>query len=187
MKPGPRSGLVAVLLMTLVAACCTSHPAGETTIEPHGGNEPVRISSAPISPSSRTDVPSSNPGDVAAQWFTAYHAASWTDPSPASWIDRVHPYITPSMHVRDEALRDGGSGNDWAEFVADHCVAEVSDVDIALPAEAPNTADVVYVQVIGTVRTTCSRRQPAIPVAEESATLAVSRTPDGWLVNERLY
>jgi hypothetical protein len=188
MKSRPSTSLVAVVLATLMAASCTPHLSATTeTRDP--GTPPQTYSAAPISPASRlTDAPSpSTPEAVASQWFTAYHSARWTDPSPASWIDRVRPYVTPTMHMRDEGLRNGGGGTDWAEFVADRCAAEVSDVSAVLPAEAPSTDAVAYVLVIGSVRTTCSRRPPAILVTSESATLVVSRTPDGWFVNERLY
>jgi hypothetical protein len=91
------------------------------------------------------------------------------------------------MHLRDTAVRSGGGGTDWAEFVAGRCVTRVSDVIALVPAEAPNTAAVVYVYVTGSVRTACGRKPPIIPEEDAAATLTVTESPDGWLVDERLY
>lgn len=182
-----RFGLARLLSAALLVASCAFRPTHRET-EPHGSNAPNDVplsqrSSIPVLPPRALTAPDV----VAKQWFAAYWTTRWTDSSPAAWIDRVRPYVTPAMHLRDVALREGGGGTDWTGFVAGRCVTVVSDLNAVVPVEAPNTATVTYVQVIGSVRTTCSRKPPTSPADEESATLAVSKTPNDWLVDERLY
>lgn len=184
LHPGLATALGAVLL---TVSCSTDH----TTTDPRGSEASTTSSStrrtlptaeSPVSPA----LPAFTPEVVTELWFTAYRTARWTDSGPAAWIDRARPYVTTAMHQRDTALRDGASGTDWTEFVTGRCVTNVYDVQAVVPAEAPNTATTVYVHVIGSVRTTCSRKPPTAP-EEAFATLAVSNTPDGWRVDDRLY
>lgn len=182
-------GLAAVLgAALLTTGCVTDHP----TTEPHGSPAPSTVPPVKNTPSTAeypasTALPLFTPEAIAELWFTAYRTTSWTDSGPAAWIDRVRPYVTTTMHQRDTALRDGGSGTDWTGFVTGHCVTNVYDVHAVVPTEAPNTATVAYVHVIGSVRTRCSRKPASVPDEEASATLAVSNTPDGWRVDDRLY
>jgi hypothetical protein len=111
----------------------------------------------------------------------------WTDTSPADWIDRVRPFVTASLHSSDVALEAGGYGVDWTDFVASRCSTSASDVDTVIPAEAPHTESLVYVHVIGTLRTTCDHHTPMFRTTDAAATLAVIQTPHGWRVSERLY
>ncbi|MGB3442754.1 MAG: hypothetical protein WBA97_28760 [Actinophytocola sp.] len=56
-----------------------------------------------------------------------------------------------------------------------------------IPAEAPNTDSLVYVHVVGRLRTTCDHQTPMFGTTDAAATLAVIRTPHGWRVIERIY
>lgn len=184
-----RPGLTTVLGAALLATgCATNYP----TTEPHRSETPATAPSVRSTPPTAVylaspALPTFTPEAVAGLWFNAYRTARWTDSGPAAWIDRVRPYVTTAMHLRDAALRDGGGGIDWTEFVIGRCVTSVYDVQAVVPAEAPNTAATVYVHVIGSVRTTCSRKPSSVPDEEASATLGVSDTPDGWRVDDRLY
>ncbi|MFL6118761.1 hypothetical protein [Actinophytocola sp.] len=123
---------------------------------------------------------------MAIQWLSAYRSATWTDPDPAAWIDRVRPYVTDAMSTRNTALRDGGAGTDWAEFVDQRCESSVSDLAAVIPAEAPGTATVANVLVTGTVSTTCAAG-PARSDEQAAATLVVIKTATGWRVDQRLF
>lgn len=185
LHPGLAAMLGAVLLG---AGCATDH----TPTEPPGNEAPSTISQVrstlPTAGHTTSPVfPTFTPEAIAELWFNAYRTTSWTDSDPAAWIDRVRLYVTTAMHQRDTALREGASGTDWTEFVTGRCATNVYEIHAVVPAEAPNTAIVAYVHVIGSVRTTCSRKAASVPDEEASATLAISNTPDGWRVDDRLY
>jgi hypothetical protein len=146
---------------------------------------PTASDSASPPPATPTSQPSA--AEIATEWFVAYQSMRWTDTSPASWIDRVHPFVTESLHDSDAVLRGGTRGVDWTEFVAGRCSTSASDVDAVVPAEAPHTESLVYVQVIGTLHTACDRQTSMVVTTDAAATLAVIQTPRGWRVNERLY
>jgi hypothetical protein len=123
---------------------------------------------------------------VAIRWLAAYRTATWTDLSPAAWIDRVRPYVTDAMHTRNTTLRNGNAGTDWADFVDQHCESTVSELAAVIPAEAPGTATATNVLVTGTVNTTCAAGS-ARPVEQAAVTLVVITTADGWRVDQRLF
>lgn len=190
-----RPAVAAALSAVLLVAGCGLGAAARTARESHQDEAPSNAA-LPETARSADVVPSPSglplrepftPEAVATHWFIAYRTTSWTDAGPAAWVDRVRPYVTTTMHLRDEALRSGGGGADWDEFAAGRCVTRVSDVAALVPAEAPNTATVVYVELTGSVRTACGRRPPITPEEDAAATLTVTKNPDAWLVDERLY
>jgi hypothetical protein len=133
------------------------------------------------------DAPGADtPQAVAIDWMSAYRTATWTDPSPAAWIDRVRPYVTDAMNARNTTLRDGNAGTDWADFVDQHCESTVSELAAVVPTEAPGTKTATNVLVTGTVNTTCPAGT-ARPVEQAAATLIVVKTATGWRVDQRLF
>lgn len=69
-------------------------PSGESTAWPNGGTPEI----------------------TASRWLLEYRTMHWTDPGPATWIDRVRPYVTDTMHADNNTLRDGGGGADWDDL-----------------------------------------------------------------------
>jgi hypothetical protein len=123
---------------------------------------------------------------VAIRWLSAYRTATWTDPDPAAWIDRVRPYVSDAMHASNTTLRAGGAGIDWAEFVDQHCESTVSEFAAVVPTEAPGTVTTANVLVTGTVSTICAT-SAARRVEQVAATLVVVNTPNGWRVDQRVF
>ncbi|MFL6118756.1 hypothetical protein [Actinophytocola sp.] len=181
-----------LVAMTLLAGCTTTSPPASPHIplpQPADtGQSTART--PPLSGAETTppvDMPRvDTPQAVAIQWLSAYHSATWTDPNPAAWIDRVRPYVTDAMHTRNTSLRDGGAGNDWTDFVSQRCRSNVSDPAAVIPAEAPGNSDTANVLVAGTVTTTCADGTDS-SIEQASATLVVVKTSNGWRVDERLF
>ena len=123
---------------------------------------------------------------MAIRWLVAYRTATWTDPDPAAWIDRVQPYVTDAMHTRNTTLRNGNAGTDWTDFVDQHCESTVSELAAVVPTEAPGTTTAANVLVTGTVNTTCPAGA-AQPVEHAAATLVVVTTSTGWRVDQQLF
>ncbi len=178
--PVPRSSCkhwarwpVAAVMLTALLSSCSQLPE-----QPSASKSPVpQLSqpklSTPPEPSSRgpgrsitsptTDT--SGAGSVienATKWFVAYHSMRWTDTSPADWIDRVRPFVSARLHDSDETLRHGPRGAEWTEFVAGRCTTSMTDVDAVIPPEAPRTASVVYVHVIGSSHTACATTESVL-------------------------
>jgi hypothetical protein len=129
-----------------------------------------------------------DPVAVATAWLRAYRGIAWTDRSPSSWVDRVHPYVSSDLATEYEQARQGTAGTTWASFVHDQCTATARDVDGVIPPEAPRAPDSVYVQVSGTVVTQCAAGTPPTPTEPVAATVEMRRMPDGrWVVNRRLF
>jgi hypothetical protein len=180
---------IAVLggLLILAAGCATDvdHPGAPTPSPPRSvGMAPP---TAPAGPSPLPAPYPDSPLTPAVRWLVAYHSASWTDGSPAAWIDRVQPYVTDTLNSSDQTLRTGSGGTDWADYVRDHCTSTVTDPQAVVPAESPGTNAAANVQVTGTVRITCSAGAPARPTEQASATLVVVKTTTGWRVDQRLF
>jgi hypothetical protein len=185
--------LVAILLvaMALVGGCTTSPPSTNPDSPLPQPADTARNDAPTRQSGAETSAPVDTPGvdtpqAVAIQWLSAYHSATWTDPGPASWIDRVRPYVTDAMHTRNTALRDGGAGTDWTGFVDQRCESSVSELAAVIPAEAPGTVTAANVLVTGTVSTTCAAG-PARPGEQAAATLVVIKTAAGWRVDQRLF
>jgi hypothetical protein len=186
--------LVAIMLvaMALVAGCTTSPPttSPDTPLPQPADAARSAARTPPLSgtaASAPVDTAGVDPPQaVAIQWLSAYRTATWTDPDPAAWIDRVRPYVTDAMHTRDTTLLEGGAGVDWAEFVDQRCETSVSELAAVIPAEAPGTATAANVLVTGTVTTTCAAGT-ARPDEQAAATLEVIKTATGWRVDQRLF
>lgn len=181
--------LIGVAVAAALLAACTNGPATRTTRAPlpqltgtarSAPRTPPPSSPATTSPVRTPDV--DTPPAVTIRWLAAYRTATWTDPGPAAWIDRVRPYVTDAMHTRNTSLHDGNAGIDWADFVDQHCESTVSDLAAVVPAEAPGTATAANVLVTGTVNTTCTAGA-ARPVEQATATLVVIATSTGWRVD----
>ncbi len=126
----------------------------------------------------------------ARRWLEASRAISYRDPTPLAWTERVAPLVTGAVAQANVALiHDDASGAGWDQLIQGRCMVTVSDVDVIIPREAPRTDQQVYVQVVGTVRTSChAAAAPPIPPERVAATVAVRRGADGtWRVAERLF
>jgi hypothetical protein len=183
---------IALVAMALVAGCTTSPPTtNPTTPLPQPADTGRSAARTPPQSGAETSAPVDVPGvdtpqAVAIQWLSAYRSATWTDPDPAAWIDRVRPYVTDAKHTRDTTLRDGGAGIDWTEFVDQRCESSVTELAAVIPAEAPGTATAANVLVTGAVSTTCPAGI-ARSVEQAAATLVVIKTATGWRVDQRLF
>lgn len=122
----------------------------------------------------------------AKAWLTAYRGDQWTD-SPTSWIDRVRPLVTTRMHTANLQVRDAAANHDWHTFVTSRCTSNVTDLDVVIPPEAPITPTTLNIQVAGTVRTHCATNSLATSEEPATATILMTLTPRGWLVDQRLY
>jgi hypothetical protein len=181
---------VAAMAGLLLAASCS------TTGDPAGAPDPPAPQSAgTVPPASTAPSPATtaiaapdpdSPLFAAIGWLVAYHSASWTDGSPAAWIDRVRPYVTDPMHTSNETLRTGGGGTDWADYLRQHCTSTVTDTHAVIPPESPGTNTAANVLVTGTIHTTCTAGSSAQPTEQASATLVVVKTSTGWRVDQRL-
>jgi hypothetical protein len=182
--------VVAAGLLVLAAGCAADvdHAGARTlaTPPPVGTTPPAAPTSTPA-PSALPSPDPDSPLTAAVHWLVAYHSASWTDGSPAAWIDRVQPYVTDTLNNSNETLRTGTGGTDWADYTRDHCTSTVTDAQAVIPPESPGTAIAANVQVTGTVHTTCKAGIPASPTEQTSATLVVVKTAAGWRVNQRLF
>ncbi|WP_236788079.1 hypothetical protein [Amycolatopsis sp. GM8] len=99
----------------------------------------------------------------------------------------MRPYVSDDQHVRDEQLRDGTTGSDWAQFVDWHCRSSVRDPRAVIPPEAPGTDVAANVEVAGDISTACA--VGSYPSSEHAAaTLIVVRAPDGtYRVGRRVF
>lgn len=134
-------------------------------------------------------APEPDPLDTAQLWLEMSRTASYADPGPASWTERVAPLLTgPAAAENSRIAESGASGAGWELIVEGRCSTSVGDVGAVIPAEAPRTEQQVYVQVTGTVVTGCAGPDgPPIPVERTSATLELVLDDGRWLVNDRLY
>lgn len=177
-------------LLVLAAGCSTV--TDPTSTPAPFSPQPAATLPAPTAPTPSTPTTMAlapdpdDPLTVATSWLVAYHSASWTDSSPAAWIDRVRPYITDNMHASNETLRAGGGGTDWADYVRQHCTSTVTDTHAVIPPESPGTDTTANIQVTGTIHTTCTAG-PARATEPASATLVVVKTTTGWRVDHRLF
>lgn len=185
----PRTAATLAGLLVLAAGCSTtpSYPGAPGAHTPAStSTPPAPAASSPTATATPAPGPDS-PVSAARNWLVAYHSATWTDASPAAWIDRVQPYVTDTLHASNETLRSGGGGADWTEFVRQHCTNTVTDTDAVIPPESPGTTTTANVQVTGTIHTTCTAGTPLHPTEQVSATLVVIKSPTGWRVDQRLF
>ena len=195
--PKHRARWLGAAMLTTLLSSCSQPPERSTSDSPvpqpsqpqwitppeSSSREPGTSTTSPT-----TETPNeSSVIDVTTKWFVAYHSMRWTDTGPAAWIDRVRPYVSARQHDRDETLRNGARGAEWTEFVAGRCATSMTDVEAVIPPEAPRTASVVYVHVIGSSHTACTTADPVLAPSVEAATLMLIKTPSGWRVDERLY
>jgi hypothetical protein len=179
--------------LTLLATSCTNNPTDTAQRPPQPA--PPTIHGPPsrsptVAPPASTATPAAdtaNPTDTAARWLIAYRSATWTDRTPAAWIDRVQPYVTATLHTANQSLRDAGGGTDWAQFIQQRCTSTVTDTTAIIPAESPGTDTAANVVVTGAVHTTCTAGTPTVPAEDASATVIVIKTANGWRVDQRLY
>ncbi|WP_226358499.1 hypothetical protein [Pseudonocardia sp. ICBG601] len=123
-------------------------------------------------------------------WLEASRTISYTDPGPLTWTERVAPLVTGAVAQANAALtHDDASGAGWGQLIQGRCAVKVSDIDAIIPREAPRTDQQVYIQVVGTVRTSChAAGAPPIPPERVAATVAVQHGTDGaWRVTEQLF
>lgn len=134
--------------------------------------------------------PSADPIATAENWLKAYRTVGYRDPSPTSWAQRVAPLLAEparSQIARQAASSTGGAS--WERFTAGRCETRVSGLGAVIPPEAPRTPVMVYVQVTGTVETSCRTGAADQPDEPFSATLELQHDPgqDRWQVARRLY
>lgn len=185
--------LIAVAVATALVAGCTSTPttsANTPRSDPIGTARNTLRESPPANAEATTptDVPGADtPQTVAIRWLSAYHSATWTDPDPSAWIDRVRPYVTDTMHTRNTTLRDGSAGTDWATFVRLRCTSTVVDLAVIVPPESPGTPTTANVHVTGSVRTNCAAGPAPAPTELAAMTLVIVTTSHGWRIDQRLF
>lgn len=170
-------GLVGIASVMLVSACSAApSPNGHSGVTPS-----VAVQGA------QPSVVAMTAREAAQEWMIRYWTRDWRDRSPAAWVDRVRPYVSDAQHARDEELREGTIGIDWAEFVEHRCHSEVDDVTATVPPEAPGTPDLVNVQVTARIHTGCA--EGGTRSAEYmAATLVVTRSSDGtFRVDQRVF
>jgi hypothetical protein len=148
---------------------------------------PAPAAQVPAAP--ETAVPSTDPVQSAAAWLRAYRSLAYSDPGPATWVDRVTPVVTSRLAERYQTYRGGTAGADWAEYVNRMCVTTVDDAGGVVPDEAPRTDTSVNVQVGGTVTTRCADgKVPPRPDESAGMTVELELGDDGlWRVDKRLY
>jgi hypothetical protein len=177
-------------VLVLAAGCSADTSRTSTPLPPAEQPAGTFSPSAAPAPSTATAAfPAPDPDSpltAAVGWLVAYHSASWTDATPAAWIDRVRPYVTDALHASNETLRSGGGGTDWADYLRQHCTSTVTDTHAVIPPESPGTDTTANVHVTGTVHTTCTAGSPPSPTEQASATLVVVKTGRGWRVDQRL-
>jgi hypothetical protein len=175
---------VAAAAALAVLTACSTPAAGQNPVTPAS----VVAGVAPSKSTVDTLPPAASAIDAAARWITAYRAMDWRDGTSTAWIDRVQPYVSDAQHAQDEALRDGPTGADWADFVRKQCTSTAHNVDAVIPPESPGTTDATNVQVAATITTTCDAAEPDTPTEQTAATLVVTRAPDGtYRVDRRLF
>ena len=161
----------------------TSATPAPTTAKPAPAANTTSAKSSPPPPAG--PAASMTPVAVATGWLVAYRQASWTQPVTA-WIARVRPYVTDKLYRSYLPLVGKGGGADWRAFVAGKCTATPGQVGGVVPPEAPHSANQVFVQVGGTLHTTCTAGPPP-PDEPLAATLTLLHTPAGWRVDARQY
>lgn len=148
------------------------------------------VETAPSStlPTPENGEPATDPIEAARAWLVNFRSVAWDDPTPTAWIDRVRPYVTDALAAEYEALREGGVGAGWEIFVKRECASTVPDADGVIPPEAPVSDTTVYVNISGTVTTTCEEGEPPTPAVGAGGTMELLRGEDGyWRVNQRIY
>lgn len=186
--PPATTATTALMTPTITASTATmptvAKPPPLSTAPKPAPPSPAKGSSA-TSSAALSAAAGMTPVAVATGWLVAYRQASWTQPVTA-WIARVRPYVTDKLYRSYLPLAGKGGGADWRTFVAGKCTATPGEVGGVIPPEAPHSAMQVFVQVGGTLHTTCTAgaRPPDEPLA---ATLTLLHTPAGWRVDARQY
>lgn len=132
---------------------------------------------------------SDDPVASATTWLRAYRSLSYTDPNPTAWIDRVRPVVTDRLAGEYDSYREGSTGAQWGDFVAQRCTSTVENAGGVIPSEAPRTATAVNVQLSGALQARCQTENDDERLLEDlAATVVVIRGHDGlWRVDQRLY
>lgn len=188
-----------MLTSTVLAISSCAPPPPDTAANPAPARDSASSIPAPHAPPRREREPTTAPGSstesattasptaVAEQWLRHYRGASWSDPAPSAWIDRVRPYVSTAMNAENETLRHEPAGADWATFVRLRCTSTVVDIAAIVPPESPGTATAANVQATGSVRTTCAAGPAPAPTELAATTLIVVTTTHGWRVHQRLF
>jgi hypothetical protein len=132
---------------------------------------------------------SDDPTQSAVAWLRGYRSVSYADPAPTSWIARVSPVVAGELAAEYTGYRDGTAGPQWTSFTTQRCVSSVPSASAVIPAEAPRTAEEVYVQVEGDVTSACDIGEaPGGDSEHAAATLELRHDPDGrWRVERRIF
>jgi hypothetical protein len=180
-------GAAAAVMACVVAFGPTDDPgpvADQVGPPPTDGSGSTAVATGP------SPGPSTDPVTTAENWLTAYRTIGYRDPGPTSWAGRVTPLLAEPMRsqIADQAA-SGSGGVSWERFTTRRCSTHVSDVGAVVPAEAPRTPTTVYVQVTGTVITSCDVAGVAQPDEPFSATLELHKASgqDRWQVARRLF